>query len=1067
MSLKNTACLAAMLISASLVVPAAVQAADDWDKNYVSVPEDDGIVSSSGTKETLRTETPEAGVYDYITIGHAVYEGEGASRVEASYNKGIIQDGVTAEGNLYGGRAYYYGPLQTGMTVEASGNTLVLQKGSNAMRIYGGDAYDTTRTTGSVYACNNTVILESGGSFATVQLYGAFANSLGFKIASTSVASGNTVIISEGVTLESMPKIFGGAASDSSVEASGNSIYIAGLANDAQIMSVWAGEALSEGGMCIANNNVCELVLGNSVLRARSSGAAEAWNFALYSGDTVANGNILRVTGGTFAGKLFSGVAYSYGSNSYLDNKCAADGNSAVLDQVTVNKQFACGYAGFSGEIGALSASQNTASITDCTMRNVYGGCVSGYSQFNDSGVYCEMSRADENEISISGSTADNVYAGYAFSAYNAAATGNKLVKIENTVINGALYGGYAEACSAEASGNTGTLEDVTFSAESNSFFAGGMAKASQFDVQDRQAVVSGNSFEILGTLLTAYGGKAESSNGGAAVASGNELVLNDAEVIQELYGGCAVSTADTKYYPDTVSGDATASGNRLVLNGGSYKDAVYGGYALSADSNAEASGNVIVLGNGTDGKAPDLETATLYGGYASAASEGGSASLSGNALVFDNVAGMKAANIRNFQALSYEYTELRAGDVILELTGSGDEKATSVAGAEVSVYAGSLCSSDGGEFMPWDKVVLLKNDNGIDADGITQSVTATMGASLEYDAVIAASDDGTELLLTSRGAKARTGTKAIAEGAAAGLALASAASNAAAEALGSFSPAGGTVSPFGHVEASSMRHETGSSVSVSAVSLVAGLGTGIETGAGSLSLGAFFEYGKGSYATHNSFDSRADIDGDGTSWYMGGGILARMDFRNTGPGHFYLEGSAHMGTLHNEYDSNSLADNYGSVARFDMDSPYYSLHGGLGYVWNFAEGHNLDVYGRYFWTRVQGSDETLTTGDKFEFDDMDSSRVRLGARYAYNGNELFRPYVGIAWEHEFAGSCDSRTFGHDVAAPSFEGSSGMGELGIAMKPTEALPLSFNLGVQGYVGRKQGIAGSCSMMYEF
>ena len=173
------------------------------------------------------------------------------------------------------------------------------------------------------------------------------------------------------------------------------------------------------------------------------------------------------------------------------------------------------------------------------------------------------------------------------------------------------------------------------------------------------------------------------------------------------------------------------------------------------------------------------------------------------------------------------------------------------------------------------------------------------------------------------------------------------------------------------------------------------------------------------------------------------------------------------MGQLHNEYDSNDFRDANGRVAKFDVDSPYFSLHGGLGYVWNITEDHDLDVYGKYIWTRVQGTDDTLTTGDKIEFDDIDSSRVRFGARYTYKGNERFKPYVGVAWEHEFAGSCDSKTFGYSVAAPSFEGDTGIGELGITMTPSESLPLSINLGVQGYVGQKRGVSGNCMLMYEF
>ena len=42
-----------------------------------------------------------------------------------------------------------------------------------------------------------------------------------------------------------------------------------------------------------------------------------------------------------------------------------------------------------------------------------------------------------------------------------------------------------------------------------------------------------------------------------------------------------------------------------------------------------------------------------------------------------------------------------------------------------------------------------------------------------------------------------------------------------------------------------------------------------------------------------------------------------------------------------------------------------------------------------------------------------------------------------------------------------------MGEMGITMTPAKDLPLSISLGVQGYVGQKQGIAGNCLIKYEF
>ena len=555
----------------------------------------------------------------------------------------------------------------------------------------------------------------------------------------------------------------------------------------------------------------------------------------------------------------------------------------------------------------------------------------------------------------------------------------------------------------------------------------------------------------------------------------------------------------------------AIASKNKLIVNGGTYNGRLIGGLAISEfkTGTGEASNNTVELHNGTTTKkAPDFKgTAVLYGGYAASIvdengytgyavddtnwTETGSTST-GNTLQFNDVKDMSAGNIKNFQKLEYKYSELHDGDVILTLN---DTAGTSIAKAVVDVTAGDIFGKNNGEFQEGNEVTLLVNENGLTADGATLNepvITAQTGISMTYALEIKTVKDANgkdvKLVLTRTGTKKTDGnnngnnnngngngnddgvlpgTKAIAEGAASGLALANESVNATIGLLQDFSLIAGSITPFVHVQGSSVTHETGSNVNLNTVSLTAGLGTGIETGAGKLSAGVFFEYGKGSYTTHNEFTDRSDVDGDGNSWYMGAGILAKMEFLETGPGHFYVEGSGHMGTVHNEFSSNDLRNRAGRIAKFDMDSPYYSLHGGLGYVWNFAEDHDLDVYGQYIWTRVQNTDDTLTTGDKFEYDDMDSSRVCFGARYTYKGNERFKPYAGVAYEHEFAGSCESTVYGHNVAAPSFEGDTGMGELGITMTPSKDLPLSIGLGVQGYVGQKRGVSGNCMVKYEF
>jgi outer membrane autotransporter protein len=131
------------------------------------------------------------------------------------------------------------------------------------------------------------------------------------------------------------------------------------------------------------------------------------------------------------------------------------------------------------------------------------------------------------------------------------------------------------------------------------------------------------------------------------------------------------------------------------------------------------------------------------------------------------------------------------------------------------------------------------------------------------------------------------------------------------------------------------------------------------------------------------------------------------------------------------------------------------------------TEAASLDFYGKYFWTRQEGDSVTLSSGDPVAFADVDSQRLRLGGRLAYAANEYVSPYMGVAWEHEFDGRAQAATNGFAIDAPSLQGDSGIGELGLSLKPSQTLPLSFDLGVQGYVGKREGVTGSLQARFEF
>ncbi|MDR0238788.1 MAG: autotransporter outer membrane beta-barrel domain-containing protein, partial [Deltaproteobacteria bacterium] len=235
----------------------------------------------------------------------------------------------------------------------------------------------------------------------------------------------------------------------------------------------------------------------------------------------------------------------------------------------------------------------------------------------------------------------------------------------------------------------------------------------------------------------------------------------------------------------------------------------------------------------------------------------------------------------------------------------------------------------------------------------------------------------------------------------------------------------------------------------------------------GRLTIGGFFEYGNGSYNTYNGFSNAPSVSGNGNMYHMGGGILGRMDFLDAGPGNVYAEASLRAGGLRNWYGSDDLRDATGRRADYKSFSAYYGAHAGLGYIWNITEQASLDLYGKYFWTRQEGDSVRLSTGDPVDFKAVDSHRLRLGGRFAYAINEHVSPYIGAAYEREFDGKARATTYGYDLQSPSMKGDTGIGELGLILKPSRELPLSFDLGVQGYVGKREGVTGSLQIRFEF
>ncbi|MBE6095495.1 MAG: autotransporter outer membrane beta-barrel domain-containing protein [Schwartzia succinivorans] len=258
--------------------------------------------------------------------------------------------------------------------------------------------------------------------------------------------------------------------------------------------------------------------------------------------------------------------------------------------------------------------------------------------------------------------------------------------------------------------------------------------------------------------------------------------------------------------------------------------------------------------------------------------------------------------------------------------------------------------------------------------------------------------------------------------------------------------PSAGAFTPFAAFGGSSLRAESGSYVDTKGFGLNIGFAREVSNSQGKLLFGPLVEYGGGNY------DSYLDdgTHGEGGSHYWGIGIMARQ-VNHDG---FYYEGSVRGGRVTSDYKSHL---NNQDVS-YDSASNYWAAHLGLGKVFEVGGNNTVDGYFKYFYSHQGGDDVTIhgsVSGDEqWNFDGVNSNRIRIGARLTHKVNEMNSFYGGLAYQYEFGGEARAHYNGGTTPSPSVKGSSGMLELGWQVKPGG--PLTLDLGVTGWAGKQRG-----------
>ena len=941
----------------------------------------------------------------------SVYGGYGAAEGTVNGNDVSIFDSGSVTGNVLGGYSRSVNSHVIGNTVTISGGTV--------RDIYGGQS-------GKGNALNNSVTLDGAASQANV-IYGGRVEQ--------GTARENAVVMKNGsVTLG----IFGGIATADGGQAQDNHVTMSGGAVGEHLIGgyVQNGSGAATGNSVIFNGgSVTENVYGgrsvngpaqnNSV--TMTNGSAK-WLLGGYSANGNVIGNSVNISGGTLTG--VSGGESNSGS---------ATGNIVSISGGTVQSNVNGGFVA-SGSGKATGNIVNISGNADLSTATVAGGISS-----SDAFTGNTLNKNSDAAVHIARNFA-SVNFGYSGNAnigeLDSTPTGSALSGVTvNTNANNVSFDGVISGSGSITKTGAGTLilsgtntysGGTTISAGT---LKGNIASGTDLSIADSAIYDGDNKARSVGGLNGA--GKILNTNG-LTVQSGDFAGIIDnsnTSLLKTGAGTLTLSGTNTYTGMTTVRSGTLALGSDLTSN----QLTLYGGTVFDRGSHNHSLDNGILSVNGANGQS------SMYKGDLSAR----------NATL-------------NF------ISPVHPTQPLLRVTGDAD---VSGSACNVGLAGGtSLASGSTLTLLEVDPDKTLTANNLQRGNGIVQ-----IGSTVAHDITADVNLDPTTRRLNAVTAQVSPGratdqSKALSEGFLGGLALnLQGADLVAGRGMDSAVRASsGTddaerhgFAGFGALSGGSLRYNTGSHLDMNSLSLLTGLSWGIDLAPGRLTLGAFFEYGNGSYDTHNSFTNAASVDGDGNAYYLGGGILARMDFVNIGPGRFYAEASGRAGKTHNEYDSSDLRDAAGRKADYDSSSPYYGLHFGTGYVWNINDAATLDLYGKYFWTRQQGDSVGLSTGEHLSFDDINSSRLRFGGRFAYILNEHVAPYIGAAWEHEFDGKARATTNGFDIDAPNLHGNTGIGELGISLTPSADLPLTVDLGVQGYTGKREGVTGSLMVKWEF
>ena len=769
-----------------------------------------------------------------------------------------------------------------------------------------------------------------------------------------------------------------------------------------------------------------------------------------------------------------SKIGYCIAGGLAKGSKKNAERNKVIIKSSTVGELKKDGYinGGFSSCGSALT---NTVDISDSNIYvDIFGGEAWGEADENGNG------NAEGNKVFISASAVGmdsnkvKVYGGYS-SKNNA--SDNEVNISDHSTVDADVYGGWAYG-NAESNTVNITNSTVGYTAGDDQISVTGGYSENGAALKN---VVNISNSKIAGNIdFTVSGGLSKSGE-----ASNNKIYISEgSSVSATVYGGFTINgnanNNTVKIIESAVSsivsgGDTTngnANNNAVYITSSTVGGNVTGGYS----TNGNATGNDVYIA--------DASTiyGSIYGGNVyspikeeiedndstistySLSNNDSSNTTSTASRISNNtlhVSGLnnKAYNIYNFDKFEFDITDAYAdGSVMLQLTGDDNTQITNNVNVSLSIAGDTKIDNRTISLIAKEGEENIKVDGKILGFGDEQEVTLTQGTTLEYKATLKVEENDQKLNLIIGDGEAIGGDKpqGIVNDKGKSIVETRAGAGFVVNNMVDFMLSSGmtqaqaavdeddTCAPFVAVGGSNTRYNTGSHIDVDGWNAI----VGFARQSGNATYGVAVEHGRGDYDSYVGA-----VHGEGDIKSTGGALFAHI--KNANGVHY--DASLRAGKVDTDYKSGTTS--------YDDDATYYGLTLGAGKELKVTEKATLDLYGRYFFSHIAGSDVRLSSGEAVDFDAVDSHRIRLGGRYTSEINEKSSAYAGLAWQYEFGGDAEAAINGISAPTPSLQGHSAVIETGYTLQSGKNMSQGFN--VTGWLGKQRGIGGTLGAQWSF